>query len=105
MYEFEQDGDRWGVTFFRTSSYLPYHEVLGLVEEATVMCLNKEDEREVENGDYRARLYTRREYDSIGSFGGIVFYAELETIKGKDSMRFVVSERTPSRRLPVFSKS
>ncbi|MBI2547096.1 MAG: hypothetical protein HYW23_01475 [Candidatus Aenigmarchaeota archaeon] len=99
MLEVDQDGVRYGITFFRSSKHLPYRQILDLVNLATLMHLCGADEKKVETDDYRGRMYTRKEYRNIESCGGIVYYAELETAKGDDAMWFLVSEQTPSRRL------
>jgi len=104
MFEFGEGGDRWGITFFHTSRYLPYPDVVELVKLSTLMYLSGEKEQEVDTDDYRGRVYTRREYGAIESFGGMVYYAELETARGRDTMKFLVTERTPGRKFS-FSMS
>lgn len=99
MLEREYDGVRWGFTFRRTASHLPYEEVLKLTMLATAMYLLEEDEMPVSGTGYEGRLYNKREIDSIESLAGWRFVAELDTERGGDKVEFLVSERTPERKL------
>jgi hypothetical protein len=51
------------------------------------------DDATVKTPDYKARLYTRGEFQILGAFGGTLFYADIDTPDGKYHMEFVVSEQ------------
>ncbi len=97
MLKFDNEGLRWGFTFFRAPSYLSEGDKHELMRTATLMYLGKEDERYLKTDRYMGRIFTKRQYDVLGIFGGIRFEAELETDQGKDKMSFLVSEQTPGR--------
>ena len=85
---------RWGFTFLRADSRLSYDDRHYLMQEATEMYLKNEEERQVKTDTLEGRLYTKGQHDSLGSFGGQRFDAEIELNLGKAKVRFLVNEQT-----------
>ncbi len=92
--DFSSLGYRWGYTFLIADAKLRGDDRLYLLREATEMYLGNEDERPLKTDSLEGRLTTQGKYDSLGSFGGQRFDAEVETDKGKAKVRFLVEERT-----------
>lgn len=90
----ERQGLRWGYTFLRTASHLNQEELTNLMIEATEMCLSGEEERKLKSDNFEGKIWTMYRYEVLGNFGGQRFDAELETIHGRDTATFLVSEQT-----------
>ncbi|MBI2173129.1 MAG: hypothetical protein HYT73_02885 [Candidatus Aenigmarchaeota archaeon] len=103
MFDQEINGARWGVSYLTTDSRLPELERFRILCEATGMYLSEEDERYVMSEHYEGRVYTKREYGMLGAFGGVKYYAELDTTYGKSRLSFLISERTGGRNAPSMN--
>ena len=85
---------QWGVTFLVTNIGISFEDRHSLLRQATEMYVLGEEEREVEGTNFEGRVYTRREYQLLGTLSGQRFDAELDTDKGKVKLAFLVNEKT-----------
>ena len=103
MFDHEIKGVRWGISYLTTDSGIPEVERFRILCEATDMYLSGEDARDVRSEHYEGRVYTKREYGMVGAFGGVKYYAELDTTHGKSRLSFLVSERTGGKNAPSMN--
>ncbi len=96
---FDYEGIRWVYTFLRTSSYLSREDREDLLVEATILYLMGQDEKPVKGGNYEGWMRNMKTIGVFGSFVGIKFEAELDTVYGKDKMEFIINEQTPGRQM------
>ena len=97
----EHMGIRWGYVFLRSANYLRPEQLHEVMAQAVEMYLAGESERQVEDTEYRGRLFTERRYELMGGLGGQRFDAELETSYGKDQATFLVNEQTGGAGAPI----
>lgn len=90
-------GYRWGYTFLRTDTRLSFEDRHYLLGQATEMYLDNEEERAIKTDTLEGRLTTQGRWDSLGSFGGQRFEAEIESKPGKVKLCFLVSEQSGQR--------
>jgi len=84
---------RWGFTFLKTDSRIPYEDKVDLMIHATEMYLSKESEREVKGEEYEGTLHTKGNHVFVTSgFSGQKFDAEVYTNDGKRTLTFLVTE-------------
>ncbi|OGN12307.1 MAG: hypothetical protein A3D48_04330 [Candidatus Yanofskybacteria bacterium RIFCSPHIGHO2_02_FULL_43_17] len=64
------------------------------------MYLDEEDKSRVRGENYEGRIWTNRDYEVMGQFSGMRFDAELDVngVKGKVRLSFLVDERTVGRK-------
>lgn len=100
MYDFEPFEDvRFGWLYLRTASYLLSSDRDDILKAAIEMYCNQEDERTVEGRNYEGLIRNMKTIGVFGSFVGIKFEAELDTVYGRDRMEFIINEQTPSRQM------
>ena len=90
----EHLGIRWGYVFLRAASSMGEDDVRNLMIQAVEMYLEGEDQRSIRGSNFEGRLTTEGKYELLGEFGGQRFDAEVESIYGRDSATFLVSEQT-----------
>ena len=78
----------------RAASYIAEDDVKYLMTQAVEMYLEGEDQRNIRGSNFEGRLTTEAKYELLGEFGGQRFDAEIESIYGRDSATFLVSEQT-----------
>lgn len=89
----DYDPCRWGFTFLKTDSRIPYRDKLDLMIHATEMYLNKEPEREVRGEEYEGTLHTKGNHVFVtAGFSGQRFDAEVHTNDGRRTLTFLVTE-------------
>ncbi len=98
----EHQGIRWGYVFLRGAVHLSEEDLRELMTCAVEMYLQDEEERKLAASQFEGVLRTDHRYEILGHFGGQRFDAELETIYGRDSASFLVSEQTRAPG-PAFS--
>ena len=98
----EHLGIRWGYVFLRGSAFLSEEDMRELMTTAVEMYLQDQLERRVTGADFEGSVRTDQKYELLGHFGGQRYDVELDTIYGRDSATFLVSEQTRNPG-PAFS--
>lgn len=88
------DGYKWGITFAVTDTRLSWEERSMLITEATQMYLTEEKKRDVKSESYEGQIWTNNKYYSLGSYGGQLFSAVVDTNQGTAKLEFLVCELT-----------
>ena len=88
---------RWGFIFLVPDSRLSKPECDYLARQANQMYFRNETRRNLATDFFEGVISTEGRYDSLGCFSGQRFDAELNTLKGKVNVRFIIDERTGRR--------
>ncbi len=83
---------RWGYVFLAFDSFITFDERIYLAREAIEMKLNGISTRDIKRDGYEGKLYEKGGYQTLGTFSGQCFEAELETDRGKSNLSFLVTE-------------
>ena len=94
MFDLNYKGVVWGYAFLRGDSRTNLGEKERLLLEAIDMYYLDEEKRYVQGDSYEGVVTTERKWGLIGSFGGQVFDAEVDTNSGRSHLRFLVQDRT-----------
>ena len=87
------DKCRWGITFLEADMTVSFEDKAHLIFQATEMYLCEQPERDVATDTLEGRIWTKGDYQLLGSFGGVQYRAEVETERGKSKIRFLVCEK------------
>lgn len=91
---YDNEEARFGITFLKAATSIPYKERVELVKKATYMYLKGQDSLEVKTKSCKGTLFTENKCGSIGFYTGIEYHANIETNEGEESMYFLIHEQT-----------
>jgi len=87
---------RWGYVFLSINVSIPFGERIYLTCEAIDMALHDVSKRHIKRETYEGTLCKKGGYQSLGTFSGQCFEAELDSKIGRGTLSFLVTEHIRS---------